>query len=660
MFAKIIMALGLIFLISWFLNFRFLLQLFQDLPAIKFNSSLLLLISGICAWFWFEGKSKTVIQLLGALIALFSILSISQDLFQMDFGIDELLVQDSIERSSGNAHPGRMPVMTSIIYIFFGYSMVWFTLNPSKAFLGQFLFHSITLLTFIALMGFLMEVPNFYTLSFLTGISPSIAMIWFLFSAVLTLKNPHSGITGLLIGDKKGSVLARKLTPRIVFILVVLTWIWIEMQRRTWIQDEFGIALFALCFLLVGLILVWDASAWLNRTDEKRALAENELLQAKENLEKMVEIRNQELKGILDSAAVSIMATDKNGLIRHFSKGAEKMLGYSAEEVIGKFKSEHFHIQDEIHQNALELSLQTGESIQGPEVFTHSPRQGKVHSKEWSYLRKDGTSIPVQLNISQITSTDGKHLGFIGIATDISQLAESRKELKELLAKLETKNKQLLNFAHIISHNLRSPVITLDSLMSFYKDEENLLEKQQLFSLMEEVIKNLLSTMEDTIDILKVQEDTDQVLEEVVLDNILDKTKTALIGKIMETEAKLEVDFAECPTLHFSKSYLDSIFLNLISNALKYKHPDRTPQLKIKSEIIHGKPILCFSDNGMGIDLEKHGEKIFGMNKTFHTNPDAKGVGLYIVKTQLESLGGKIKVQSQLHQGTTFCLEFPA
>lgn len=657
--AKIASALGLLFLISWFLDIRYFLQFFQDLPTIKFNSSLLLFASGICAWLWLENRHPIAVRALGGFIFLFALASLSQDFFQWELGLDEWLVKDRMGRASGSTHPGRMPGMTSLIYIFFGTSLLLFTQNPSREFSGQIFLHAITFLTFIALMGFLMVVPNFYTLSFLTGISPSIALIWFLFSAILTLKHPTKGITGLLIGKKKGSALARKLTPKIALALIVLSWIWIELQRRAWVEPEFGIALFALCFLVVGLVLVWDAAAWLNRSDEKRALAENELLLAKENLEKMVEIRNQELKGILDSAAVSIMATDQDGLIQLFSKGAEKMLGYTAEEVVGKFKPEQFHVPQEISDGASQLSLQTGKSITGPEVFTHSPLQGKVFSREWSYLRKDGSTFPVQLNISQITSNEGEHLGFIGIATDISQLAESQKELKDLLEKLESKNKQLLNFAHIISHNLRSPVITLDSLINFYKVEENPAEKQELFGLMEEVIKNLLSTMEDTIDILKVQEDSGQVIEEVTLEDILDKTKTALIGMIRETNATLDVDFSAFNRLHFSKSYLESIFLNLISNALKYKHPDRPPHLQIKGELEQEKRVLSFSDNGMGIDLEKHRDKVFGMNKTFHTNPDAKGVGLYIVKTQLESLGAKIMVFSTLHEGTTFRIEFP-
>ncbi len=658
MTAQILTVLGLVFIVSWFLDIHILLQVFPDLPGIKFNSALLLAVAGICSWLWVTGKSIRTARILGLIILLIASVSIAQDFLKISFGIDELFVKDSIGRSQGSIHPGRMPGMTAIIYLLFGSAILFFTKRPPKLLAGQLLLHGISLLTFIALMGYLMRVPDFYTLSFLAGVSPSIALIWFIFSLLLTLNQPLKGVTGLLIGEKKGSALARKLTLRFILALIILSYIWIEVQRMDLIQVDFGTMLFAISFLIVGLILIWDSAAWLNTSDEKRALAENELLLTKQNLEKMVEIRNQELKGILDSAAVSIIATDKNGLIRHFSKGAERMLGYDAKEIVGKIKFEQFHVKDEVQAKASLMSAQTGITVEAKDVFTLFPLQGKTHSDEWNYLRKDGSTLPVQLNISQITSNKGKHLGFIGIATDISQLTTSRKQLKDLLDKLESKNRQLLNFAHIISHNLRSPVNSLDALINFYKIEEEEQEKAMLFGLVEEVIKNLLATMEETIDVLRVQEDTDQKIESVSLTEIFEKTKTALIGKIMEYGAEVDVDLSEVTDLDFSRSYLESIFLNLMSNSLKYRHPDRPPRLTIKSGIDQERPYLTFGDNGMGIDLKKHGEKVFGMNKTFHKNADAKGVGLYIVKTQLESLGGKISIQSQVNEGTTFRIDF--
>src|SRR5690606_37667081 len=100
------------------------------------------------------------------------------------------------------------------------------------------------------------------------------------------------------------------------------------------------------------------------------------------------------------------------------------------------------------------------------------------------------------------------------------------------------------------------------------------------------------------------------------------------------------------------------IIQNLISNAIKYKNPDRAPVILIESYIENNIVKLRVKDNGLGIDLERNGDKIFGFRKTFHKHPDAKGLGLFITRNQIETLGGKIYVESKPNIGTTFTIEF--
>ena len=107
------------------------------------------------------------------------------------------------------------------------------------------------------------------------------------------------------------------------------------------------------------------------------------------------------------------------------------------------------------------------------------------------------------------------------------------------------------------------------------------------------------------------------------------------------------------------KTYLHSIFYNLISNSLKYRQPDISPVIKISSQRLDGKIVLIFNDNGMDIDLKKNGHQVFGLYKRFHTeSAEGKGMGLYMVKTQVESIGGKISIESAVNKGTTFTIEF--
>ena len=125
-----------------------------------------------------------------------------------------------------------------------------------------------------------------------------------------------------------------------------------------------------------------------------------------------------------------------------------------------------------------------------------------------------------------------------------------------------------------------------------------------------------------------------------------------------EKDVTCQVDMPKNLNIMGIPAYVDSIFLNLLTNGIKYSSPDRAPLLKISSEITDKNVILSFEDNGLGINLKRHGKKIFGMYKTFHRNKDAKGIGLFITKNQIEAMNGHIEVESEVNKGTTFKLFF--
>jgi len=227
-------------------------------------------------------------------------------------------------------------------------------------------------------------------------------------------------------------------------------------------------------------------------------------------------------------------------------------------------------------------------------------------------------------------------------------------KLKQKNDALEKMNVQLADFAHITSHNLRAPVINLNSLSHFYREANDDIERNTLFEKFETVIQHLTGTLDTLVETLKIKHNVDVEIEVIDLNEIFEKTKEILSGIILETSATLKNDFSEVRTIEFNKVYLESIFLNLIDNSIKYRDQNRIPKLFVRSERYKGKTKLIFEDNGLGIDLKKHGHKLFGLNKTFHRHPEAKGVGLYMTKIQIESLGGTIEAKSQVGSGSIF------
>jgi signal transduction histidine kinase len=164
--------------------------------------------------------------------------------------------------------------------------------------------------------------------------------------------------------------------------------------------------------------------------------------------------------------------------------------------------------------------------------------------------------------------------------------------------------------------------------------------------------------MNELMETLKVKKNTEIERIEIRFKDILDRVIQSLEGELIMSGATVTFDFNDAPKINYSKTYLESIFQNLISNAIKYRSPDRLPKLHIASASLGNTVELRVSDNGLGIDMEQFGHKLFGLHKTFHENQDARGVGLFLTKTQIEALGGSITVESKVGHGTTFIIRF--
>jgi signal transduction histidine kinase len=120
----------------------------------------------------------------------------------------------------------------------------------------------------------------------------------------------------------------------------------------------------------------------------------------------------------------------------------------------------------------------------------------------------------------------------------------------------------------------------------------------------------------------------------------------------------IQTNFSKAPMVVTVRPYLDSILLNLISNSIKYRSSNRAPLIKISTHIQDEYTVLTISDNGLGINLDLYREKLFTLYSRFHYHVEGKGLGLYLIKTQVTALGGKIEVESEVDNGITFRIYF--
>lgn len=363
------------------------------------------------------------------------------------------------------------------------------------------------------------------------------------------------------------------------------------------------------------------------------------------------------LQAVLDaSKQVSIIATDTEGKIVLFNSGAEQLLAYKAEELVGKHTPAIIHLPEEIEKESKVLSEKYNKKISGFETFVYEAEIGQPKTKEWSYKDKDGHIIPVLLSINKIVD-ENTISGYLGVATDITELKKVEKEIRSLLSITEKQNDRLKNFAYIVSHNLRSHSGGISGLIELLQLEHADLANSELVTLLNSSAENLKQTVNDLTEIVKVNL-TIEELQHIQLSSVIEKNIKSLSSQISITGIKIINDIPDAIQIKGISAYIDSIILNMITNAIKYKSEVRASFLRIYYEEDKSTITLFFQDNGLGIDLNKNGDKLFGIYKTFHRHDDSRGIGLFITKNQVESMGGKIKVESEVNIGTTFKIIF--
>jgi two-component system, sensor histidine kinase LadS len=245
---------------------------------------------------------------------------------------------------------------------------------------------------------------------------------------------------------------------------------------------------------------------------------------------------------------------------------------------------------------------------------------------------------------------------------NLENLVTSRtEELAKTVETLSERNQNLEQFSHIISHNMRAPVARIIGLLNLFDHNDmNAPFNQQLLTHIGDTSRNLDTVIYDLTEIISVRNRLDKVKEPVNLREITNIVIDFLRDEVIKNDAHFEINFAEQESLITMRSYLQSILFNLVSNAIKYRSPDRQPIIKIVGEPAGNSYQIKVSDNGLGIDLSnKDIGQVFGLYKRMHLHVEGKGLGLYLVKTQVESLNGKIEIKSKLDVGTEFTIQLP-
>jgi len=287
-------------------------------------------------------------------------------------------------------------------------------------------------------------------------------------------------------------------------------------------------------------------------------------------------------------------------------------------------------------------------------------KQGEVISYELKYHMLDGHQEWLESRWFGVTNQQQEIVGVILTLKNITDQKQAELERETMTADILRRNRHLEQFTYIISHNVRAPVANIKGLTE-------LLINTDAPETPTEPIVAALSTSADQLDkviidlnqILQVDKQLHENKQRVPLHKLIEQVKLELQAELSKYNVTVDEDFNAVPELFTVKSYIYSIFHNLITNSIKYRREGADPEISIWSAVSGDKILIWFEDKGRGIDLERYGNDLFGLYKRFDFSVEGKGMGLFMVKQQVQSLGGNISVSSQPGKGTKFELEFP-
>ncbi|MFV8369261.1 PAS domain S-box protein [Flavobacterium sp. LB2R40] len=366
--------------------------------------------------------------------------------------------------------------------------------------------------------------------------------------------------------------------------------------------------------------------------------------------QKEEEQRLKLLETVITQSKDSIIITEADSIdakipnIIYVNPAFSIMSGYESDEIIGK--SPDLFNSPNSDANELEKLLTA------------------IHNKEECFIetisyKKNKDEYWVRLSMIPIYNSDNELSHWISIQRDITEEKKQEKEKEQLIRELTQNNKDLKQFSYITSHNLRAPLSNLTGLLNLLEDIP--VEDQELKEILSGFNKSthlLNDTINDLVKVIIIKDNPSIKKEPVLINEIFENVISQLNFQIELYKPIIKLNFEKVSILNINKAYIESILLNLLTNAIKYKSENRKLKISITTNEIDDTVVLIFKDNGIGIDLIRNKDKIFGLYQRFHNYPDSKGLGLYLVKSQVETMGGTIDIESEVNKGTTFTLIF--
>lgn len=409
------------------------------------------------------------------------------------------------------------------------------------------------------------------------------------------------------------------------------------------------------------------------RDISKQKEAEAKIYELNANLEQQVEQRTAQLNSlnilfsnVLSAASeVAIIAVDPDGLIKVFNSGAENMLGYRSDEMVDQQLIAMFHDDDEIKERGLELSKEYGHSVSGMDVFTLNARQNVYESLEWTYIRKDGLRLPVNLVVTVIRGENDEITGYLGIARDISQQKRSEQALRDAKIAADEASAAKSLFLANMSHEIRTPMNAVLGMLQLMLKTTLSRKQHDFVSKARIAATSLLSLLNDILDYSKIESGKlDLDPHPFDFEWLMEHLAVVMSGSLREKNLELLFDMDEqIPNFLIGDDLrIQQVLLNLISNAIKFTEKG---EVVVRTRLVSQQDtqvrvLIQVIDSGIGISPEQQQRIFDGFTQaeaSITRRYGGTGLGLVISRRLIELMGGKLCLESELGKGSCFFFE---
>jgi signal transduction histidine kinase/AmiR/NasT family two-component response regulator len=369
---------------------------------------------------------------------------------------------------------------------------------------------------------------------------------------------------------------------------------------------------------------------------------------------------------ILTSASFSIIATDEKGIVQLFNVGAERMLGYRADEVVDQLSPSDLHDPDEVRERAEALSLELGIAIApGFEALAFKASREIEDIYELTYVRKDDSRFPAIVSITALRADDGQVIGYLLIGTDNSERKRAESLLKEAMAAAESANRAKSDFLSGMSHELRTPLNAILGFAQLIDTGVPMPTPTQKRSI-DQILRAgwyLLELINEILDLAMIESGKITLSNEPVsLAEIIAECQAMIEPQASSRGIRMTLPRFDVPRfIHADRTRVKQVLINLLFNAVKYNRPKGTVLVDVAAA---GAGIVRISvrDTGMGLDAEQVGQLFQPFNRLGKKSDaeEGSGIGLVVSKRLVNLMGGTIGVESTPGEGSVFWVEFAA